>query len=57
MTFQVEWSDTLVGAWSTVGVTDAIDTENPGDSAVQNRIATIPPGIAGRRFVHLKVSQ
>ena len=55
VTFQVEWSDTLMGAWSSLGVTDSPDAANPGDNVIENRIATIPPGANGRRFVHLKV--
>ena len=55
--FQVEWSDTLLeGTWSTSQVNDALDTENPGDSEVENRVATIPVSNAGRRFAHLKVT-
>lgn len=57
MNFTVEWSDTLLpDSWSADGVTETTDPENPGDSEVENRIATIPAGSAGRRFVHLKVS-
>jgi hypothetical protein len=54
--FTVEWSATLLpGSWSTAGVTDVADTENPGTAEVQNRIATIPAGDSGHRFVRLKV--
>jgi hypothetical protein len=54
--FTVEWSDTLLpDSWSISGVNDGPDLENPGDSELQNRIATMPEGSSGRRFVHLKV--
>jgi hypothetical protein len=54
MQFTVEWSDTLLpGSWS--GVSDELDTENPGSSEVENRVAVIPAGSSGRRFVHLKI--
>ena len=57
-TFTVVWSDTLQpGSWSSVGVTEIIDPENPGNSEVENRIATVPAGSAGKRFVRLRVNQ
>lgn len=56
--FSVEWSDTLLpGSWSDTGVTEVDDMENPGNSEVQNRIAYIPLGAEGKRFMHLKVSR
>lgn len=60
--FTVEWSDTLLpDSWGSVGVTEMTDTEmtdtgSPGTSEVENRIATIPAGNTGRRFIHLKIS-
>lgn len=55
--FTVEWTDTLSSAsWNSVGVTDSQDPVNPGDSIVENRIAILPPGTAGRRFVRLKMT-
>jgi hypothetical protein len=57
MTFQVEWSDTLLeGSWSMSEVVDVLDTENPGDSETVNHVATVPLGVSGRRFVQLKVT-
>jgi hypothetical protein len=55
--FAVEWSDTLLaGSWSTDGIADAIDPEIPADDLRQYRLATLPAGTSGRRFVHLKVT-
>jgi hypothetical protein len=57
--FIVQWSDTLLpDSWSSAGVTDVAapeDPENPGSSELQERIATMPLGTSGKRFVHLKV--
>jgi hypothetical protein len=56
--FAVKWTDTLLpAAWSSVGVTDSQDPVNPGDSNVENRIATMPAGTEGRRFVRLEVTR
>jgi hypothetical protein len=56
--FAVEWSDTLLGgSWSSAGVMDSLDPENPGDSVVENRIARVPVGVSGRRFLHLNVTR
>jgi hypothetical protein len=58
MIFTVEWSETLLpGSWHTTGITEIADPENPGDSEVENRLATIPAGNAGRRFIHLAISK
>ena len=58
VSFIVEWSDTLLpDSWSTAGVVDAIDSENPGDSEIENRVATVPEGSTGKRFVRLRVLQ
>jgi hypothetical protein len=55
--FDVEWSDTLpAGSWSTDGIADVIDPEIPADDLRQYRLATLPAGTSGRRFVHLKVT-
>lgn len=55
--FTVEWSDTLLpGSWSTDGVTDLEDTQVPRSIDLEHRIATIPAGGAGKRFVHLRVT-
>lgn len=56
MIFEVQWSDTLLpSSWSSVGIVDRLDVANPGNSEVKNRIATVPAGTAGKRFIHLKV--
>lgn len=57
MLYQVEWSDTLQeNSWSTSGVIDNLDSINPGNGEVENRMATVPRGTAGKRFIRLKVS-
>ncbi|MFC7335955.1 LamG-like jellyroll fold domain-containing protein [Haloferula chungangensis] len=54
--FIVEWSDTLAPeSWSNAGVTDIVDPFDPGSGDLQNRIATIPEGNTGRRFVRLAI--
>ncbi|MGJ8696582.1 MAG: hypothetical protein ACSHYF_09710 [Verrucomicrobiaceae bacterium] len=51
--FLVEWSDSLLSdSWSGLGVFETLESEN---SEVENVVATLPMGEAGRRFVHLKV--
>jgi hypothetical protein len=56
--YRVEWSDSLLpGSWNTTGVIDVQDPENPGDNAVEHRLATVPKGAAGGRFVRLWVAQ
>ena len=56
VTFTVKWSDTLLpGSWSSVGVVDALNTENPGTSDVENRVVTIPEGTNGKRFARLEI--
>lgn len=58
ITFTVQWSDTLApNSWSSLGVTDILDPMNPGTDEVENRIATLPAGTGGKRFVWLKVSR
>ena len=53
LTFAVEWSDTPgPGSWSSAGVSESIDSDN---GTVQEILATIPAGAAGRRFVRLRV--
>ncbi|MFO1484723.1 MAG: LamG-like jellyroll fold domain-containing protein [Verrucomicrobiaceae bacterium] len=53
LVFQVEWSDALaVGGWHTDDVTEEITSDTGTMQQVQ---ATIPAGIAGRRFVRLTV--
>lgn len=59
--FAVEWTDTLAPtSWSSAGVSDVAapeNPENPGNSELQERIATIPLGTLGKRFVRLKVTR
>ncbi len=58
VTFTAQWSDTLApNSWSSLGVTDVLDTANPGTPEVENRIATLPTGTDGKRFVRLGVSR
>lgn len=57
ITFAVKWSDTLQSDdWNTVGVTSMIDPQNPGDSEVDNIIATVPMSLTGKRFIRLEVT-
>jgi hypothetical protein len=52
--FTVEWSDTkTVATWSTLGVTEAIDSE---DDTVQHVTATVPFTGPGARFARLSVA-
>ena len=52
MTYIVEWSDNLAPPWSTLGVTEAILTDN---GTIQEMKATLPAGNSGKRFVRLRV--
>jgi hypothetical protein len=57
ITFAVKWSDTLqTDDWNTVGVTAIIDPQNPGNSEVDNIIATVPLSLTGKRFIRLEVT-
>lgn len=52
--FLVEWSDSLRSdSWSNLGVTEVVDSE---DAEMEEVVATVQSGNAGRRFVHLRVS-
>lgn len=52
--FTVEWSDSLAAnSWSTAGVSSAILSDN---GTVQTVKATMPAGLGGKRFAHLKVT-
>ncbi|MGJ8696584.1 MAG: hypothetical protein ACSHYF_09720 [Verrucomicrobiaceae bacterium] len=54
--FTVEWSDSLeAGSWSSAGVSEMTDPENPGGGELENRVVTLPQG-SSRRFVRLRVS-
>ena len=55
VTFSVEWSDQPDTApWSAEGVAESVTGESAG---VQNVLASVPVGGAGRRFVRLRVTQ
>jgi hypothetical protein len=54
VTFQVKWSDTLLpGSWSMAGVTESMGRE---DAEVQERVAEVPMGTSGARFMHLEIT-
>lgn len=53
ITFTVEWSDDLA-SWDTAGITSTLLTDN---GTTQQIKATVPAGVTGRRFVHLKVTR
>ena len=54
MTFQVEWSDTLLpGSWSAAGVTEALGGE---DSETETIVVSLPDGASGSKFVRLVVT-
>ena len=55
VTFLVEWSDTLANDWSTSGVSAPTILSDNG--ITQQIKVTVPAGISGRRFVHLKVQR
>lgn len=51
--YTVEWSDTLVGGWSSNGVSETVIAD---DGTLETVLATLPAGSDGR-FVHLKVTR
>lgn len=53
VTYTVEWSDDLGSSWNTDGVTNSILSDNASSQQIK---ALIPAG-AGRRFVHLKITE
>jgi autotransporter-associated beta strand protein len=53
LAFTVEWSDSLVGSWSSVGVTEVVVSDN---GVAQTVRASVAVG-GGRRFVRLKVTR
>lgn len=53
LTFIVEFSDTLVDAWSTEGVTATVTSDNGTLQQVQ---AVVPAGANGHRFIRLRVN-
>jgi hypothetical protein len=55
VTFTVEWSDDFT-TWSTAGVTQAL-VPGSDNGVTQQWKATLPAGVNGRRFVHLKVTR
>lgn len=56
VTYIVEWSDTLTGAWSIVGVTQSL-VPGSDNGITQQWKATMPSGANGRRFVRLRVTR
>ena len=50
--YEVEWSESLSGPWSTVGVSTVLLTDG---SVMQQMKTTLPAGTGGRRFVRLRV--
>ena len=55
VTFTVEWRDDLTtGAWSNVGVTEQILTNN---GTVQTVRASVAAGAGSARFLHLKITK
>jgi autotransporter-associated beta strand protein len=55
VTFTVEWSDDFT-TWSTAGVTQSL-VPGSDNGVTQQWKATLPAGVSGRRFVHLKVTR
>ncbi|MFO1484532.1 MAG: LamG-like jellyroll fold domain-containing protein [Verrucomicrobiaceae bacterium] len=53
LTYQVEWTDDLLTAWQTTGVTESIMSD---DGIKQQVRATVPSGTSGHRFVRLRVT-
>jgi hypothetical protein len=54
VTYTVEWSDSLSpAAWSTAGVSQQVISDN---GTLQQVKATLPAGLAGKRFVRLRVT-
>lgn len=52
--FQVQWTDTLTGPWSSQDVVETIISDN---GVMQQVRATFPAGASGRRFVRLQVTR
>lgn len=55
LTFTVEWSDDFT-TWNTVGVTQVL-VPGSDNGVTQQWKATMPAGVSGKRFVHLKVTR
>lgn len=56
--YEVKWSDTLLpGSWNSANVNDNPDPVNSGSDGLENRVATVPAGPAGKRFLRLEVSR
>lgn len=54
--FGVEWSDTLLeDSWNGLGVIDDLDSLNPGNGEIENRIVTLPLSPTGKRFLRLRL--
>ena len=54
LTYQVQWTDDFLTAWSAAGVTETIISDN---GLVQQVTATMPSGGNDRRFVQLQVTR
>ncbi len=54
VTYSVKWSSTLIGAWSTSGVTSSVWVDG---ATTQQIKALVPKGAAGRRLVRLRVTR
>ncbi len=52
ISYEVQWSESLAGAWSAAGVSTAVFTDG---SVMQQMKSTIPAGGSGKRFVRLRV--
>lgn len=50
----VEWNDGLEESWSSNGVSETVTAD---DGSIQSVVVTLPAGLAGKRFVHLKVTR
>ena len=53
VTYQVEWADTISGAWSSTGVTRQILSDDGSRRTIR---ATVPKGATSQRFVRLKIT-
>lgn len=54
LTYQVEWSDDLLGPWHSAGVTETLSLD---DGETQRIKAILPSSPNGRRFIHLKIER
>ncbi len=52
ISYEVQWSESLAGGWSTAGASTAVFTDG---SVMQQMKSPIPAGGSGKRFVRLRV--